>query len=128
MNNAKLFFETDSAKKKLPEVLKEVQEYISGKYSSLISDRADEQKEQIKSYISKYLVDYGMEVDGYTFDELVDRLILKWQSFRSSQNIFLQRMLRKLTSTCGRISKLPTLMGILFRQMNISIVQNMQLM
>jgi pilus assembly protein CpaF len=81
MNNAKLFFEAGSVKKELPEVLKEVQEYISSKYSSLISDKADEQKEQIKSYISKYLIDYGLVVDGYTFDELVDRLYSEMVEF-----------------------------------------------
>lgn len=81
MNNAKLFFEAGSVKKELPEVLKEVQEYISSKYSSLISDKADEQKEQIKSYISKYLIDYGLVVDGYTFDELVDRLYSEMAEF-----------------------------------------------
>lgn len=81
MNNAKLFFEAGSVKKELPEVLKEVQEYISSKYSSLISDKADEQKEQIRSYISKYLIDYGLGVDGYTFDELVDRLYSEMAEF-----------------------------------------------
>lgn len=81
MNNAKLFFEAGSVKKELPEVLKVVQEYISSKYSSLISDKVDEQKEQIKSYISKYLIDYSLGVDGYTFDELVDRLYSEMAEF-----------------------------------------------
>lgn len=81
MNNAKLFFEAESVRKEFPEVLKEVQEYISSKYSSLISDKADEQKEQIRSYISKYLIDYGLGIDGYTFDELVDRLYSEMAEF-----------------------------------------------
>lgn len=41
----------------------------------------DEQKEQIKSYISKYLIDYSLGVDGYTFDELVDRLYSEMAEF-----------------------------------------------
>lgn len=74
MNNAKLFFEEGNVNKELSTVLKEVQEYISSKYSSLISDKPEEQKEQIKSYISKLLIDYGFIVEGFSFDELVDRL------------------------------------------------------
>lgn len=74
MNNADLFFESGSIQKEFPDVLKEVQEYISGKYACLISDKAEEQEEQIKEYISKYLMDYRFGVEGYTSKELVDRL------------------------------------------------------
>jgi pilus assembly protein CpaF len=81
MNNARLFFEAGSIKKELSAVLKEVQEYISTKYSSLISDRAEEQREQIKSYISKYLIDYSLGVDGYSFEGLVDRLYSEMAEF-----------------------------------------------
>ena len=48
MNNAELFFGTAHIKKQLTEVLREVQEYISSKYSCLISDKAKEQREQVK--------------------------------------------------------------------------------
>lgn len=81
MNNARLFFEAGSTKKELSTVLREVQEYISGKYSSLISDKSDEQKEQIEAYISKYLMDYSLEVEGYDFDELVERLYTEMAEF-----------------------------------------------
>jgi len=70
MNNARLFFEAGSTKKELSSVLREVQEYISGKYASLISDKSDEQKEQIESYISKYLIDYSLGVEGYDFEKV----------------------------------------------------------
>lgn len=81
MNNENLFFEAGRVEKEFSEVLKEVQEYISNKYSSLISDKVDEQKEQIKSYISKYLIDFGLKVDGYTFDDLIDRLYTEMAEF-----------------------------------------------
>ena len=74
MNNAKMFFEEGNINREFSSVLREVQEYISGKYSSLISDNPLEQKEQIKSYISKFLMDCGFTVEGFSFDELVDRL------------------------------------------------------
>lgn len=81
MNNARHFFEAGSIKKEFPEVLKEVQEYISGKYATLITDKTDEQKEQIKSYITKYLLDYGLGVEGFAFEELVDRLYSEMAEF-----------------------------------------------
>ncbi|MCX7748235.1 MAG: CpaF/VirB11 family protein [Clostridia bacterium] len=81
MNNASLFFEAESIKKTLSEVLKGVQEYISRKYSSLISDKADEQKEQIKLYISKYLLDYRLGVEGYSFENLVERIYSEMAEF-----------------------------------------------
>lgn len=56
------------------DVLHEVQEYISGKYALLITDEADHQKDQIKSYITKYLMDYSLVVEELTHDELVEKL------------------------------------------------------
>ena len=56
------------------DILLEVQEHISAKYAMLISDDSKEQKEQIKSYISKYLLDYSLSVEDLTFDELVETL------------------------------------------------------
>lgn len=81
MNNARLFYEVGDIKKELSTVLQEVQEYISSKYSRLISDKREEQKDQIKSYISKFLIDYGLEVEGYTLDELVERLYTEMAEF-----------------------------------------------
>lgn len=56
------------------DILQEVQEYISGKYALLITDDADRQKDQIKAYIIKYLMDYSLAVDEMTQDELVEEL------------------------------------------------------
>lgn len=56
------------------DILLEVQEYISGKYSLLISHDSDRQKGQIKSYITKYLMDYSLAVEDLTMDELVENL------------------------------------------------------
>ena len=58
------FFDDDIAKKPFSEVLNEVQEYISSKFSTLISDNPEEQKKQICAYIAKYITDYQISVDG----------------------------------------------------------------
>jgi len=56
------------------DILQEVQTYISGKYALLITDDADSQKDQIKAYITKYLMDYALAVETMTRDELVEQL------------------------------------------------------
>lgn len=79
--NIGLFFNSGSNKKEFKDVLKEVQEYISNKYGSLISSNESEQKQQILSYLSKYLTDYSISVAGLTFDELVHRLYSEMAEF-----------------------------------------------
>lgn len=81
MNNARLFFEVETVKKGFPEVLKDVQEFVSKQYTTLISDKPEEQKEQIKSYITKYLLDKRLDVDGYSLDNLVERLYSEMAEF-----------------------------------------------
>lgn len=81
LNKAGLFFGNKTINKEFPIVLKEVQEYISGKYAVLISDRTAAQKEQLRAYIAKYLVDYNTGVEGYTFEILIDRLFTEMAEF-----------------------------------------------
>lgn len=81
MNNAALFFNTGKNIKEFPKVLQDVQEYISNKYSNLISDNPEEQREQIKSYISKYIMDYSLGVEGLSFDELIEKIYSEMAEF-----------------------------------------------
>lgn len=81
MNNAALFFNSGQNIKTFSEVLGEIQEYISNKYSTLISDNPKEQREQIISYISKYLMDYSLGVEGLSFEELVEKLYSEMAEF-----------------------------------------------
>lgn len=81
MKGATLFYPASSNKKPFSEVLKEVQEYLSGKYATLISRNAEEQKQQIISYTTKYVMDYRLSVDGLSFDELVERLYAEMAEF-----------------------------------------------
>jgi len=75
------FFDDEGIKKPFTDVLTEVQEYISSKFSTLISDNPEEQKKQICAYIAKYITDYNIAVDGYDFDGLIERLYVEMAEF-----------------------------------------------
>jgi pilus assembly protein CpaF len=75
------FFDDAGISKPFADVLTEVQEYISSKFSTLISDNPEEQKKQICAYIAKYLTDYEISVDGYDFDGLIERLYVEMVEF-----------------------------------------------
>ena len=82
MNTASMFFSSaGSNQKEFADVLHDVQEYLSGKYATLISHNPHEQKQQITAYISKYLTDYALGVEGLSFDELVERLYTEMAEF-----------------------------------------------
>jgi pilus assembly protein CpaF len=75
VHNHSLFFAPNNSPRDFGAVLREVQEYISSKYSTLILDGGkDEVKTQIKRYISKYLMDCRIAVKGMTDQQLVDAL------------------------------------------------------
>lgn len=74
-NNQNLFFSPEEKGRAFTDVLKEVQEYISSKYSTLIvEDGSDEVKQQVKRYITKYICDYRITVKGKTQEQLIDDL------------------------------------------------------
>ena len=81
MTQNNLFF-TPNEVRDFGSVLTDVQEYISSKYSSLlIEGTKDDVKEQIKLYISKYLMDNRVTVDGMDNDLLIDRLYVEMAEF-----------------------------------------------
>lgn len=70
-----LFFAPEAEKKDFQTVLKEVQEYISSNYSSLITNQdLEDAKEQIKRYIGKYVMDERIAVKGLEGQALIDAL------------------------------------------------------
>ena len=69
-----LFFTPETEGKDFSSVLQEVQEYISGAYSSLISQGGEDAKEQLQRYITKYLQDQRIAVAGMTQTELADAI------------------------------------------------------
>lgn len=56
------------------EILQEVQAYMSGKYALLIGEDGERQKQQVKAYISKYLLDYALAAEDLSHEQLVDQL------------------------------------------------------
>lgn len=81
-NNQNLFFSPEEKGRAFSDVLKEVQEYISSKYSTLMIEGGnDEVKQQVKRYISKYIADYRITVKGKTRDELINDLYTEMAEF-----------------------------------------------
>lgn len=75
-----LFFTPESGVE-FQSVLQEVQEYISGKYSTLITQGGEDAKAQIKRYITKYIQDRRIAVEGYDAPGLVDALYTDMAEF-----------------------------------------------
>lgn len=77
-----LFFSPQGEGREFADVLKEVQEYISSKYSTLIIDQeSGDVKDQIKRYITKYVQDYRIAVKGMDRQELVDTIYTEMAEF-----------------------------------------------
>ncbi len=77
-----LFFSPQEDAKDFGSVLRDVQEYISSKYSTLIVEGGtDEVKAQVKRYITKYVQDYRIAVNGMTGEQLVDTLYTEMAEF-----------------------------------------------
>ena len=60
-------------------LLKLVQEYISTRYAAALTDQ--EKHNQLRSYISKYLNDYGYTVSGLTQEEVTEKLYREMAEF-----------------------------------------------
>jgi len=81
MSNIGLFFNTAKNKKEFAVVLAEIQEYIASKYSTLITDNPEEQRQQITAYIAKYLNDYSLGVESMSNEKLIDGLYTEMAEF-----------------------------------------------
>lgn len=82
MTDARTLFFSPEEEKDFQIVLKDVQEYISSKYSTLILDGDnDEVKQHIKRYISKYVMDYRIQVKGMSEEGLIDALYTEMAEF-----------------------------------------------
>ena len=80
-NNIGLFFNTSKNTRSFAEVLAQVQEYLASKYSTLITDNPEEQRQQITAYIAKYLNDYSLGVEGMDHEALIDKLYTEMQVY-----------------------------------------------
>lgn len=80
--NQNLFFGGSSNEKPFKEVLVQVQEFISERYSKLVAEAGNaEAKEQIKRYMRQYLQDEKLSVKDMTTDALVDALYTEMAEF-----------------------------------------------
>lgn len=76
-----LFF-TPEEDRDFQTVLRDIQEYISSKYSTLILDEGNEEvKGHIKRYISKYVMDYRISVKGMDSTQLIDAVYTEMAEF-----------------------------------------------
>jgi pilus assembly protein CpaF len=69
-----LFFAPESEGKDFSSVLADVQAYISANYSTLITGNAEDARTQMKRYITKYIQDRRIAVNGMSGEMLVDAL------------------------------------------------------
>lgn len=77
-----LFFTPESAGKDFSTVLADVQTYISANYSTLITQGGDgDSKSQMKRYITKYIQDKRISVDGMSGEKLVSALYTEMAEF-----------------------------------------------
>ena len=75
-NNQNLFFSPEEKGRAFSDVLKEVQEYISSKYSTLMVEGGSEEvKQQVKRYIGKYLLDYLVDNSLVTYREIASLVL-----------------------------------------------------
>jgi len=80
-NNQSLFFATEG-NRDFRDVLNEIQEYLSSKYSTLMVESGNEEvKGQVKRYIGKYILDYRIQVKGMAQDELIEALYQEMAEF-----------------------------------------------
>lgn len=63
------------------EILQEVQGFISSKYSTFNLGDKEAESRQLKNYITKYLLDKDYEVDGFSIQELTNKLYQEMAEF-----------------------------------------------
>lgn len=74
-NAHSIFFPPESEERNFQEVLREVQEYISANYAQLINDDSlEDAKQQMKRYISKFVMEKRISVEGMNGNKLISEL------------------------------------------------------
>lgn len=109
-NNQNLFFSPEEKGRAFSDVLKEVQEYISSKYSTLMVEGGSEEvKQQVKRYITKYICDYRITVKGKTQEQLIDDLYTEMAEFSFLTKYIFGTGIEKSISIPGGISRYSTM-------------------
>ncbi|WP_020072461.1 ATPase, T2SS/T4P/T4SS family [Faecalispora sporosphaeroides] len=74
-------FQTQQKCLSFAEVFNHTQNFMFQKYKELLSGDAEKSKNQLEAYTKQYLTEQGYEVEGYSFDDLVDKLIDEMTGF-----------------------------------------------
>ena len=82
LRTQELFFSADEKEREFSEVLREVQEYMSKEYSSLVTAAGSEEaKDQIHRFAGKYIQDHRITVKGMTTEELLSAIYSEMAEF-----------------------------------------------
>ena len=82
LRTQELFFSADEKEREFSEVLREVQEYLSREYSSLVTAAGSEEaKAQIHRFAGKYIQDHRITVKGMTTEELLSAIYSEMAEF-----------------------------------------------
>lgn len=82
LRTQELFFSADEKEREFSEVLREVQEYLSKEYSSLVMAAGrEEAKVQIHRFAGKYIQDHRIAVKGMTTEELLSAIYSEMAEF-----------------------------------------------
>lgn len=77
-----LFFSAEGDSRKFSSVLREIQEYLSKEYSSLVTaDGNEEAKAQIRRFAGKYIQDHRIAVKDMTTDQLIEAIYSEMAEF-----------------------------------------------
>lgn len=74
-------FQTQQKSLSFAEVFNHTQNFMFQKYKELLSGDAEKSKNQLEAYTRQYLTEQGYEVEGYSFDDLVNKLIDEMTGF-----------------------------------------------
>ena len=82
LRTQELFFSADEREREFSEVLREVQEYLSKEYSSLVTVAGSEEaKAQLYRFAGKYIQDHRITVKGMTTEELLSTIYSEMAEF-----------------------------------------------
>ena len=82
LRTQELFFSADEREREFSEVLREVQEYLSKEYSSLVTAAGSEEaKAQLYRFAGKYIQDHRITVKGMTTEELLSTIYSEMAEF-----------------------------------------------
>lgn len=78
---SRAMFQTQQKEVTFAQAYSLTQKFLSEKYTNLLSGDSEKNKNQLISYTQQFISEQGLEVDGYSFETLVDKLIDEMTGF-----------------------------------------------